>query len=290
MSSLAAFSTDVEDYFQSEVMRHLFPRETWERQAARVEANTERVLEVAEEAGARGTFFILGWIAERYPDLVRRIAAAGHEVASHGVDHELITRQTPEEFRRDVTRSRELLQDLSGQEVIGYRAPSYTVTRRTLWALDILAEAGYRYDSSIFPIRRRRYGIPDAPRWPHRLDLPSGRPLVEFPMPTVRLLGVNLPATGGAYLRLMPFWFQRRAVTAMIDDEAPFVVNVHPWELDPGQPRQPVSARTRWTHYHNLERTRERLRGLLGLATYRSQQEVLVDLGLLNGSVSSKTD
>ena len=286
MTSLAAFSTDVEDYFQAEALRGFFPRDTWAAQEDRAVANTERVLALLDETGARGTFFVLGWIAERHPDLVRRIAAAGHEVASHGTDHELITRQTPEEFREDARRARVLLQDLSGQEVIGYRAPSYTVVRDTRWALDILAELGYRYDSSIFPIRRRRYGIPGAPRWPHRLALPSGRALAEFPLPTVRALGVNLPATGGAYLRLLPYGFQLRALRSMLAAGRPFVVNVHPWELDPEQPRLPVGMRTRWTHYHNLHRTRERLSGLLGLTTYRTQREILADLGLLAGETA----
>ena len=286
MTSLAAFSTDVEDYFQAEALRGFFPRDTWAAQEDRAVANTERVLALLDETGARGTFFVLGWIAARHPDLVRRIAAAGHEVASHGVDHELITRQSPEEFREDARRARGLLQDLSGQEVIGYRAPSYTVVRGTRWALDILAELGYRYDSSIFPIRRRRYGIPDAPRWPHRLALPSGRPLAEFPLPTVRTLGVNLPATGGAYLRLLPYGFQLRALRSMLAAGRPFVVNVHPWELDPEQPRLPVGMRTRWTHYHNLDRTRERLSGLLRLTGYRSQREILADLGLLAGETA----
>ena len=276
----AAFSADVEDYYQAEALRRFFPRDRWNALEDRSEANTDRLLALLEEAGVQGTFFVLGWTAERHPAMVRRIAERGHEIASHGYGHELVYRQGPERFREDVRRARKLLQDLSGQEVVGYRAPSYTIVKRTWWALSILAEEGYRYDSSIFPIRRRRYGIPNAPRWPHRLHL-DGTSLVEFPLPTVRLAGVNVPATGGAYLRLLPLWFQEWAVRRAMATGRGFVLNVHPWELDPEQPRLPVGLRTRWTHYHNLARTEERLRALLALGRFRPQREVLEDLGLL---------
>jgi polysaccharide deacetylase family protein (PEP-CTERM system associated) len=277
----AAFSTDVEDYFQVESLRHRCPRSRWESFEDRTEASTDRVLALLDRHGARGTFFVLGWTAERHPELVRRIAAAGHEIASHGYGHELIYRQTPETFREDVRRTRALLEDISGRAVTGYRAPSYTIVARTRWALPILAEEGYRYDSSIFPIRRLRYGMPDAPRWPHRISLGDSGSLAEFPLPTVRFGPVNVPATGGAYLRLFPLGFQTRALKRFVKQDRPFVINVHPWELDPDQPRLPVSRRTRVTHYHNLERTEARLGQLLELARFRSQAEVLKDLNLL---------
>ena len=279
--SLAAFSVDVEDYFQVESLRPFCPRERWDSFDDRTVRNTERVLELLEARGHRGTFFILGWNAERHPELVRRIAAGGHEVASHGYNHELIYRQSPEEFRDDIRRARRLLQELSGQEVIGYRAPSYTIMSRTWWALSVLAEEGYRYDSSIFPIPRRRYGMPGAPRSPHRIDLPGGGRLAEFPLPTLRLGLANLPATGGAYLRLLPLSLQVWALERMRRHQVPFVLNVHPWELDPAQPRFPVSARVRWTHYHNLARTESRLQALLAIARYSTVAEVLRGLGLL---------
>jgi polysaccharide deacetylase family protein (PEP-CTERM system associated) len=280
--SLAAFSADVEDYYQAEALRGLFPRPTWADLEDRTEANVDRLLALLAGRGVRGTFFVLGWTAERHPDLVRRIAGAGHEIGSHGYAHELVYRQTPDAFREDVRRARALLQDLSGQPVWGYRAPSYTIVRRTRWALAVLRDEGHRYDSSVFPIRRRRYGIPDAPRWPHRVEDPGAEGLVEFPLPTVRVLGVNLPATGGAYLRLLPLGFQAWAVRRLLAQGRPLVVNVHPWELDPGQPRLRVSARTRVTHYLNLERTESRLLTLLGLAAFRPQAEVLRGLGLLD--------
>jgi len=277
----AAFSADVEDYFQAEALRAHCPREAWASAEDRTEASTDRLLEILASRAIRGTFFILGWTASRHPGLVRRIAAAGHEVASHGSDHELIYRQSPDAFRDDVRRARRLLQDLSGQEVIGYRAPSYTIVARTRWALPILAEEGYRYDSSIFPIARRRYGIPGAPRMPHRIALAGGGTIAEFPLPTVRFGPVNVPLTGGAYLRLLPWRYQLWAVRRRIGAGSPFVLNVHPWELDPDQPRFPVGWRTRWTHYHNLDRAEARLKALLGEGTFGTLAEVLGRLGLL---------
>lgn len=280
-ASTAAFSADIEDYFQVEALRRVCPRDRWETFEDRTEANTDRLLELLARHDALGTFFVLGWIAQRHPSLVRRIAAAGHEIASHGFDHELVYNQTPEVFRQDVRRARALLQDLSSQEVIGYRAPSYTIVERTLWALPILAQEGYRYDSSIFPIRRRRYGMPRAPRVPHLYTMESGLRLAEFPLPTIRLGGLNLPATGGAYLRLLPFGFQTWAVRRILAQNRGFTLNIHPWEIDPSQPRLSVDARTRWTHYHNLAHAATRLEGLLELARYRPIAAVLQSLNLL---------
>lgn len=277
---VAAFSVDLEDYFQAESLRRFFPRDRWDSAEDRTEASTGKLLELMEETGVRGTFFILGWTAERHPGLVRRIADLGHEIASHGYAHELIYRQDAATFRDDIRRARRLLQDLSGQPVRGYRAPSYTIVSRTLWALEILAEEGHSYDSSIFPIRRRKYGIPGACRTPHRIPLGGGRSLAEFPLPTVRLGFLNMPATGGAYLRLLPLGFQRWAVRQSVREGRPLVLNIHPWELDPGQPRLPVPLRTRVTHYWNLGKSVSRLRVLLGLTEFATIFEVLCRLGL----------
>jgi polysaccharide deacetylase family protein (PEP-CTERM system associated) len=280
-ASLAAFSVDVEDYYQAEALRSLCPRERWDSFEDRVVPNTERVLGILEATGSKGTFFVLGCVAERHPELVARIASAGHEIASHGYGHELIYNLEPEAFREDVRRARALLRELSGQEILGYRAPSYTIVRRTLWALPILVQEGYRYDSSVFPIVRRRYGMPRAPRWPHRWKLGGGREIAEFPLSTNQYGPVTLPTTGGAYLRLLPFPLQRRSIRGLIEGNRPFILSVHPWELDPAQPRYEVGVRTRWTHYHNLERAEERVRALLALAAFRPQLDVLVDLGVL---------
>jgi polysaccharide deacetylase family protein (PEP-CTERM system associated) len=279
--ALAAFSADVEDYFQVESLRGFCPRDRWTEFEDRTEASTRRVLSVLDRLNAKGTFYILGWTAERHPELVAEIAAAGHEVASHGYDHELIYNQTPEAFRDDIRRARSLLQRLSGQEILGYRAPSYTIVTRTRWALPILVEEGHRYSSSVFPIMRKRYGIPNAPRFPHRVSLDAGRSITEFPLPTVRLGRLNVPATGGAYLRLLPLGFQTWALRRFLQAGQPFVINVHPWELDPDQPRFRTSGRTRITHYHNLHRTESRLCKLLSLSEFRRQDEILRDLNLL---------
>lgn len=278
---MAAFSTDVEDYFHAEALRRFCPRSEWDSLEDRTIANTDRLLGLLEARSVKGTFFVLGHVARKHPSLVKRIAAAGHEIASHGFDHELVYNQSPSEFREDVRRSRLLLQDLSGQPVIGYRAPSYTIMQRTLWALPILVEEGYLYDSSIFPIARRRYGMPRAERWAHRMEVGGGKAIAEFPLPTVRVWPVNLPVTGGAYLRLLPLSFQLAALNLVLRSGRPFVLNVHPWELDPEQPRMPVGLRTRWTHYHNLDRTMERLERLLGLCRYESIEATLRKRGLL---------
>lgn len=279
--SFAAFSADVEDYFQVEALRPYCPPEKWDSFEDRTDQNTDRVLKILAAHSAKGTFFILGWTAQRHPDLVRRIAAAGHEIASHGFEHALVYTQSPEAFRQDVRHARALLQDLSGQAVIGYRAPSYTIMTRTLWALPILVEEGYRYDSSIFPIARRRYGMPGANRWPHRIRASHESTIAEFPLPTLKLGPLNLPATGGAYLRLLPFGLQRRAVRRLVSASKPFVLTIHPWELDPAQPRFPVGLRTRWTHYHNLGQAQSRLERLLSLGMYRPISEVLSELKLI---------
>lgn len=279
--SLAAFSVDLEDYYQVEALRPICPRERWGEFPDRLIENAERILEILETHATKGTFFVLGCVAEKHPDLIRRISACGHEIASHGHDHELIYRMKPESFREDVHRARALLQDLSGQEVIGYRAPSYTVMAHTLWALPILVEEGYRYDSSIYPIARKRYGMPKAQRWPHTIDLAEARTIAEFPMTTVRIGPVNLPATGGAYLRLLPFAWQRWAVGRNSRQGKPLMLSIHPWELDPGQPRFPVPLRTRWTHYHNLAKSAGRLSTLLSMGSYRPVRSVLETLELL---------
>lgn len=276
---LAAFSVDLEDYYQVEALRSHCPPARWTEFESRVERNTNRLLDILDKTGTRATFFVLGCIARRFPELIRQVANRGHEIASHGFGHELVYRQTVTEFREDVRQARSLLQDLSGQPVLGYRAPSYTIMKRTLWALPILWDIGHRYDSSIYPIARRRYGIPGAPRWPHHVPCGEGRELVEFPLTTVRVGPINMPATGGAYLRLLPFWFQRWALRSLERQGKPTLLSVHPWELDSQQPRFNVSFRTRWTHYHNLHRAEDRLEVLVRSTRYRPVSHVLHTLG-----------
>lgn len=276
----SALSVDVEDYFQVQAFARLAPRETWERHPSRVEANTRRLLDRFDEWGARGTFFTLGWIARRHPALVREIVSRGHELASHGMDHRMLTEQTPESFRSDALDSRSLLEDVGGVPVIGFRAPSYSVNRATLWAIDVLSETGYAYDSSVYPIRRRRYGYPEGPVLPAVMK-GVRRPLPEFPLPTLGVGPLRLPVLAGAYLRLLPAWVSTAAARGFLDRGVPFVVNVHPWEIDPDQPTLGGSRVRTWTHYARLDRTEETLGRVLRLATYRSVADRLRELGLL---------
>jgi polysaccharide deacetylase family protein (PEP-CTERM system associated) len=258
-----AMSIDVEDYFHVSVFDGIVPRSAWEAMESRVCRNTERLLDIFDEFGVRSTFFVLGWVAERHPALVKTIARRGHEVASHGYAHRLIYDQTPAAFRDDVRRAKLLLEDASGRPVNGYRAPSYSITPKSLWALDILAEEGYRYDSSIFPIRHDRYGIPVSERQPYRIERNAG-PLVEVPGSTTRVGPLNLPIAGGGYFRILPYGWTRWGIARLNRlEQRPAVFYLHPWEIDPDQPRLHAGRLGRFRHYRNLHRTEERLRQLL---------------------------
>jgi polysaccharide deacetylase family protein (PEP-CTERM system associated) len=257
-----AMSVDVEDYFQVSAFENTINSKDWDRLPCRVEGNTNRILELFARHDVKATFFMLGWVAERYPGLVRRIVDAGHELASHGYTHTRVTRQTPEVFSEDVTRTKTLLEDIAGCEVLGYRAASYSIVNRTLWAHDLLQEAGYRYSSSIYPIHHDLYGIPDAPRFSywHREE-----GLLEIPITTVSLLKHNLPCGGGGYFRLLPYRVSRWAMQHVNKtDGQPCVFYFHPWEIDPEQPRQQgISRKTRFRHYLNLDRMQGRIERLL---------------------------
>jgi polysaccharide deacetylase family protein (PEP-CTERM system associated) len=258
-----AMTVDVEDYFHVSVFDGLVSRDRWDTLESRVCRNTDRLLEMFNERDVKATFFVLGWVAERFGDLVKRIAAAGHEVASHGYEHRLIYDQTPEDFRDDVRRAKGLLEDRSGQRVNGFRAPSFSVTARSLWAIDVLIEEGYTYDASIFPIHHDRYGIPSSPRHPYVL---SGRvgALVEMPASTVRFGSLNFPVGGGGYFRLLPYAWTRLGIARINrKEQRPAIFYLHPWEIDPDQPRLHASLIGRFRHYRNLDRTEDRLRALL---------------------------
>jgi polysaccharide deacetylase family protein (PEP-CTERM system associated) len=264
------FSVDVEDYFHVEAFSDIVPRNKWDTYSLRVEANTHRVLDLLDEHKTEATFFVLGWVAERMPQLVREIHARGHELACHSYWHRLIYKLDRAEFADDTRRAKDIIEQAAGVPVFGYRAPSYSVTPASLWALDALAEAGFTYDSSIFPIRHDVYGIPTAPRAPFRTDTPSG-PIVEFPITTFRLpRGPNLPVGGGGYLRLLPFWYTRVGYRRARADNLPLIAYIHPWEVDPDQPRLPGRARSKLRHYTNLARTYDRLGALLRLGTFTS--------------------
>lgn len=270
-----AMSVDVEDYFHVSAFDGVVSRATWDQQESRVVRNTERLLEIYSDAGVSATFFFLGWVADRFPALVRRVVEQGHEIASHGYHHQLVYMLTPDQFRDDVRRSKRLLEDLSGAAVRGYRAPSYSVVKSSLWALDVLIEEGYEYDTSIFPIHHDRYGIADARRHAHRLTSASGT-IVEMPGSTMRAGGVNFPVAGGGYFRLLPYEWTRRGIARVNRIEGqPVVFYLHPWEIDPGQPRFEVGRVTRLRHYTGLASTAERLRQLLGQFSFAPIATVL---------------
>jgi polysaccharide deacetylase family protein (PEP-CTERM system associated) len=256
-----ALTVDVEDYFQVSALAPHIERHRWETIPCRVERNIERLLILFERHRAQGTFFTLGWIAERYPQVVRRIAAAGHEVASHGYGHLRASEQSPTEFADDIRRAKAILEDTAGVDVLGYRAPSFSIGHSNLWAFDVIAEAGYRYSSSVYPVKHDHYGMPEAPRFPF-----EARPgLLEIPVTTTRMWGRNFPAGGGGYFRLLPYRISERAIRRVnrVDGRSA-IFYFHPWEIDPDQPRVPgVSLKTRFRHYVNLHRTEPRLARLL---------------------------
>ena len=263
MAERNVFSVDVEDYFHVEAFADVVDRQQWDSYACRVEANTQRLLDLLDECQVEGTFFVLGWVAERYPHLVRDIVGRGHEVACHSYWHRLIYKLTREEFAADTRRAKDAIEQAAGESVFGYRAPSYSITSRSLWALDILIEEGYWYDSSIYPIRHDRYGIPVSPREPFCVQRTAG-PLMEVPGSTVRLGPLNLPVGGGGYFRILPYEWTRRGIAYLNQKEKRSAVfYLHPWEIDPGQPRLAAGWLGRFRHYRHLAETEGRLRRLL---------------------------
>jgi polysaccharide deacetylase family protein (PEP-CTERM system associated) len=254
------------------------PRSVWDAQPTRVVSNTERLLELLAEFETVGTFFVLGWVADRYPSLVRAIAGAGHEVGSHSWWHQRVTTLDQAAFRDEVRTSKAILEDITGRPVEGFRAPSFSITKATPWAFDVLLEEGYRYDSSVFPIRRPGYGLPGAPRWPYRIDRPTGS-LAEYPLTTLSCLGVRVPAAGGGYLRQLPYGLIRGAFRQAERSGQRGMFYIHPWEIDVDQPRVPVGPITAVRHYRGLDRTMARLRVLLGEFRFTSVRAALEPVG-----------
>ncbi|HRD84900.1 MAG TPA: DUF3473 domain-containing protein [Rubrivivax sp.] len=270
-----ALTIDVEDYFQVSAFAPYIRRDEWDRRECRVERNVQRILALLAERGTQATFFTLGWVAERYPALVRDIVAGGHELASHGYGHERASDLDRAAFRDDIARAKALLEDTGGVAVKGYRAPSFSIGRGNLWALEVLREAGHRYSSSIYPIAHDHYGMPDAPRFAYRT--PEG--LLEVPVTTLRLFERNLPSSGGGYFRLLPYgvtrWMLRRVNQL---EREPAVFYFHPWEIDPGQPRiEGIDARTRFRHYVNLERNEDKLARLLADFRWGRMDDIFLD-------------
>lgn len=281
-SVLNAMTVDVEDYFQVSAFRHVIRHEDWNGMQSRVERNSQKVLDLLDEFNVHGTFFILGWVAERFPALVRRIQAAGHEIGCHSYAHRLIYELTPEQFRSDTRRALHAIEDATGSPVRAYRAPSFSITPRSAWAIEILLELGFTLDSSVFPIRHDLYGFAGAPQRPFRIGV-NGSSLAEFPPPTLTVGNWTIPVTGGGYLRILPLSFQLCALKSMERRGEAFLVYVHPWEFDPEQPHIPAPIRSRFRHYSGLNRTHSRLRLLLRRFRFGKLSETLGCTGLLPG-------
>lgn len=284
-----AMTVDVEEYFHVTAFDGHISRERWSDLPSRVEASVDRLLALFAEHGARATFFTLGWVADRHPNVPRKIAGAGHEIASHGWWHRRVVTLTREQFRREVARSKKLLEDLTGAPVAGYRAPSFSILPRVDWAYDVLIEEGYRYDSSVFPIRRRDYGNPNANPRAHVIERPGGR-LLELPMATTEFAGVRLPGAGGAYLRLLPLALTRRTAREYEARGESGIFYVHPWEIDPDQPRFDVPLAARVRHYGRLTAMLGRLGGLLGEFRFASISECYAETLAGVGPPPTRTD
>jgi polysaccharide deacetylase family protein (PEP-CTERM system associated) len=271
------FTVDVEDYFQVGAFEKLIPRATWDTYACRVERNVDRLLELLGAAGATGTFFTLGWIADRYPQMVKRIARGGHEIASHGATHQRVNQLSPAEFREEIRSSKATLEDVSGTIVNGYRAPNFSILPGFEWAFDTLLEEGYEYDSSRFPIRRAGYGSPGTPLYAHGITCPSGT-LLELPLTTLNVMGAQIPAAGGAYLRHFPYSVVRNAFRARQKAGIPGVFYMHPWEIDPEQPRVAAPFVTRLRHYGGLKKMQPRIERMLGEFRFTSVADALPEI------------
>ena len=281
------FTVDVEEYFHVGAFEKVVSRKDWGSYPSRVDASIDLLLDLLARHGATGTFFTLGWIADHHPRVVRRIAQAGHEIASHGYWHRRVDTLAPEEFRQDVRASRAVLEDVCGARVSGFRAPNFSIRPGCEWAFDVLLEEGFRYDSSLFPIRRPGYGYRAAPVVPHVVHRASGS-LCELPLATTSWYGARIPAAGGAYLRHFPFGVIRRCLREHTDSGIPATFYLHPWELDPEQPRLPVGWLTRARHYGGLSRVRPRLEQLLAEFRFTSATRCLKLQNLAPRTLSAK--
>jgi polysaccharide deacetylase family protein (PEP-CTERM system associated) len=275
---LNALTIDVEDYFHVAAFAHHIDPSTWDSYPLRVDKNTNRILDLLGDRQVRATFFVLGWVAERCPDLIKRIDALGHEVGCHGYAHQAIYDGTYEDFEQDLRRAKAVIENIIGRALKSYRAPSFSITSRTMWALGVLAEEGFEYDSSIFPIAHDLYGIPDAPRFPYARVLDSEHIIKEFPPSTLRFCGMNFPFGGGGYLRLLPYRLTASAIRRLNEVETqPAMVYLHPWEIDPEQPVIPAPWPSRFRHYQNLDSTEWKLTRLLEDFSLSPMEQVLAE-------------
>lgn len=282
---------DVEDYYMVSAFSKVVGLREWDSYPSRVEVNTLRILDILDQHDTKATFFILGYVARKYPELVRNIFRAGHEISCHGNLHRLVYEMSPEQFREDAREAKAILEDLIGERVLGYRAPSYSITEESLWAIDILIEEGFSYDSSIFPVHHDRYGIPKFSRFPVRIVRHAGKEIVEIPLSTVCVFGRNIPVAGGGYFRIYPMSVTEWAIRRLNEVERErAVVYLHPWEIDPAQPRIKAAFFSRFRHYTNLEKTEGRVRKILGEFQFEPMREILSTIAIENTICSSITD
>ena len=276
---------DVEDYFQVSALAKSINRDDWDSIKPRVVENVNLLLDMFDSHNVKATHFVLGWVAERFPELIKEIDRRGHEIASHGYSHQLVYTQTPEVFEQETRDSKNLLEDIIGKPVLGYRAASYSITRKSLWALDILADLGFIYDSSIFPVVHDRYGIRGSPVHPHVLETPAKQRLVEYPLSTYRILGQTIPVAGGGYFRLYPYWLSRYFYRSLNKSSTPFVFYLHPWEVDPDQPKVKAGLLSEFRHYNNLDKCQDRLSNLLTDFRFTTMYFKLDEMGLFANNI-----
>lgn len=277
-----AMTVDVEDYFQVAAFANVIQTQNWDNYPCRVEHNTDTLLELFDTKNIKATFFVLGWVAERYPEIVKRIVAQGHELASHGYSHQLVYSQTPEVFREETYKSKQILEEQGQQEVIGYRAASYSITAKSLWALDILADIGFTWDSSIFPIKHDRYGMHGSPEQPYKIITSSGAEITEFPLTTAKIAGLSIPAAGGGYFRQYPYFLSKYLFNrASLNQARPQIFYLHPWEIDAAQPRvEGASLFSRFRHYTNLKRCLPRLERMIDDFPFTTVSESILAVGI----------
>ncbi len=278
MKILNAMTVDVEDYYHVSAFAKTIQAGQWDDYPRRVLENTRRLLDLFDEHQVKATFFVLGWVAEREKGLVKEISDRGHEVASHGYSHQLVYNQTPEVFREETVRSKGILEEIIQSPVLGYRAASYSITDKSLWALEILEELGFEYDSSIFPVHHDRYGIPDAPENPHKIKTKNGGSLIEFPLSAATVLGFKLPVAGGGYFRLYPYSLTKFGLNQINRQKKPFIFYLHPWEIDPEQPKIDAGWLSRFRHYNNLQKTELRLGKLMESFDFSTVKDVLTTI------------
>ncbi len=271
-----AMSVDVEDYFQVSAFEQYIDKSNWDSLEHRVAQNTNKILDVFEEYNTKATFFTLGWVAERYPEIVKRIVDEGHELACHGYEHIRVTEQTPDQFRADVKRTKKILEDLAGKEISGYRAASYSINSENLWAHDVLMEEGFKYSSSVYPVKHDLYGIPDAPRFCYRPFETSE--FLEIPITTLKIANKNIPCGGGGFFRFYPYFFSKWAFKRINRDKQSAIFYCHPWEIDPDQPKQHnLNTKSKFRHYLNLHKMEQRIRYLLTDFNWDTMENVFLN-------------